>query len=184
MLLMYILSKEPGFYGYSAQNIWRMKLGSIVKMNEKEYKSALSKALSLLQHNDRTTYEIKKKLIEKGYSEEAVDSVVNYLISDKMLDDERYVKYYIVCYNDKRSTRRIVNELRAKGIDDLLIEECMEECSDETAIKKAFSKQLVKRNIINDDIITVNDRNKISAALFRQGFSIGDISKLFKEECD
>ncbi len=149
-------------------------------MNEKEYKSALSKALSLLQHNDRTVYELRNKLLEKDFSEEVVEKVIDYLVSDKMLDDERYAKYYIVCYNDKRSTRRIISDLRAKGIDDLLIEQCMDECSDEVAIRKAFSKQLVKRNISEDDEISLKDKQKISAALFRQGFSMGDISRLFE----
>lgn len=144
-----------------------------------EFKKALDKSLRLLAHSDRTIYEIKSRLKRDEYSDEVIDEVIEYLLSEHFLDDKRFAEYYVVCYQSKRSRRRIQKDLTDKGIDDSTVESVMQECDDTEALMKSFNKQLCKYNVVSDGEIPWEVRQKVSAALYRQGFSSESISKLF-----
>ena len=60
---------------------------------DEEYKQALSAALRLVSHHDRTECELRKKLSDRGFQEEVIESVVCRLIDDNFINDRRYTEY-------------------------------------------------------------------------------------------
>lgn len=151
----------------------------IEQVKRQEYKKALDKALRLLLNSDRTVHELRSRLEREGYTEAITQSVVDYLIQECYLDDKRYAEYYVVCYKEKRSRKRIHKDLTDKGVDNSIIELFIDECDDKLALEKALNKQLSKHCIESVSDVPWNIRQKISAALYRQGFRSDDIGRLF-----
>ncbi|MCI8307541.1 MAG: regulatory protein RecX [Lachnospiraceae bacterium] len=143
------------------------------------YKNALSTALRYISHRDRTEYEVLGRLGKDGYPEDIIGGVLSFLKEQGYVNDRRYAEYYIVCYKDKRSIRRILQELKNKGIDEELLSAVMQATDTDTsgAIRNAIKKQFTKRGIRDVEEISYEDKNKIMAALFRQGYSAEDIRK-------
>lgn len=65
-----------------------------------EILKAKKRAMLILQHNDRTEWELTDKLNKAGFSEEAVESAVEYVRSFHYIDDERYAKRFVEIYHD------------------------------------------------------------------------------------
>lgn len=144
---------------------------------EEEYNNALTSALRMLNYCDRTELEIRKKLADKNIDASVIEQVIEKLVSDGFINDRRYAEYYVTCYSGKRSRRRIVNELSAKGISDIIIEEYADSCDNTQAIKNALSKQLRRRGITDIGEASFDELRKIAAALYRQGYDREDINK-------
>lgn len=151
-----------------------------MKSDEKE---ALMAALRYVSHKDRTVYEVSSKLDSIDCSKEVKEFVLSYLKEHGYLNDRRYAEYYLVCYKDKRSLRRITMELSNKGIDDDVIDEAIELAGvDELqAVRRAMKKQFVRRGISDVNDMSPDEKNKISNALFRQGFRAEHIREVMNE---
>lgn len=147
--------------------------------SDTEYKQALNKALVILKYNDRTCREIKDRLLKNGFSDDVVNKVIIYLEEQHFLDDRRYAEYYVTCYSSRRSLGRIRRELAGKGIEEYIIDEVLDGADDSDALEKALGKQLLKRKLSNISEADYAVRNKISEALYRQGYSVDKIKNLF-----
>lgn len=147
-------------------------------------KEALTAALRYVSHKDRTVYEVCNKLKELDYSEEITDNVISYLKEHRYLNDRRYAEYYLVCYKDKRSLRRIEMELSNRGIDPDIISEAVAqaEVDEMQAVRNAMRKQMVRRGISDLKEMTVDEKNKISSALYRQGYRAEHIREAMSDE--
>lgn len=149
------------------------------------YNKALSVSLRYISHKDRTADEVINRLKKDGCSDGIIDSVMSFLGEQGYVNDRRYAEYYIECYKDKRSIARIMQDLRKKGIDNSLLEEVMESADIDTsyAVGRALRKQLTKRGITDTCGMSYEDRNKVAAALARQGYSADDIRKEMESAC-
>ena len=118
-------------FSASAEDIVRYGLKEGKKIDEDElqrlaeaceYTKAYNYALSILNIKDYTCSALKKKLIDKGYSQGTSNSVVERLNEFGIIDDKRYVvKYVNDCVRLKKYGRnKIMYELQAKGIDEEL----------------------------------------------------------------
>lgn len=104
-----------------------------------------------------------------GVSTAITDRVFDRLVEKGYVDDRKFTRYWV----DNRSMtkgaskRKLISELRMKGVDSLIIEETLIDStrSDESEILKIISK---KRSKYPDD-------QKFMAYLARQGFSYDDI---------
>lgn len=148
-----------------------------VKTPDELYRDALSVSLRYITHRDRTEREVINRLEKDGHPKSVTDRVLSFLREQGYVNDKRYTEYYIVCYKDKRSTKRIRQELKNKGIEDELLDEVMKTTDLYTseAAHNALKKQLLKRGIYDMEKISYEDKNKIMAALFRQGYSAEEI---------
>lgn len=146
---------------------------------EEMYKDALNVSLRYISHRDRTMCEVVNRLEREGYSGEITDRVLSFLKEQGYVNDRRYAEYYIVCYKDKRSIRRILQELKNRGIDDELLDEVMETADADTgmAVRNALKKQMERRGIADMNQASCQEKNKIMAALFRQGYSVEEIRR-------
>ena len=80
-------------------------------------KRAKKRSLMLLQKKDYTEMELRHKLLDGEYPQQAVDEAIEYVKSFQYIDDERYCRAYINCYASKWSKQQITMKLLAKGID-------------------------------------------------------------------
>ena len=65
----------------------------------------------LLQKKDYTEAELRRKLTEGEYPQEAVEEAVSYVKSFHYIDDERFCRAYINCYSVKWSRQQITTKL-------------------------------------------------------------------------
>lgn len=107
--------------------------------------------------------------IKKGVPVEITERVFARLTDKGYIDDEKFARYWVENRNTTKgsSRRKIIAELRAKGVEPSLVERLWEdsERSDENELQKIIAK---KRGRYPDD-------QKFMQYLARQGFSYDDI---------
>ena len=92
-------------------------------MQEIDYKSALAKMASYCSKSEQCVKNVMDKLSKWDLSDSDKEKIVNYLIQEKFIDEERYANFYA---KDKHrfqqwGKNKIAMMLRSKGIDDNLI---------------------------------------------------------------
>ncbi len=117
----------------------------------------------------------KKGVIRPGITDSIAKRVLDRLVEKKYINDENFARFWIENRFVKKgvSQRRLKNELKAKGVDDSVIERMLadSERSDDDEIKKIIIK---KRSRYDSD-------EKLVAYLMRLGFSYGDIKTAIEE---
>lgn len=144
-----------------------------------EYNRAKNFALSKISYSQKSTYEIKKKLAEKKFSNEVIDKVVAFLDSYGFLDDAAYVKAFITDKDEisRWSRNKISYMLKTKHVDDLLIEEYIGLVDDQREYENAsfFADKKIK------DDFSFENRQKVFRHLAGKGFDIDIINKVLDE---
>lgn len=87
--------------------------------NEDLLWKARESALNLLSFRARSASELRRRLRQKGFEAEVVDACVAHLVERGMVDDSSFAEMFV---RDRvrfrpRGARRLVQELRAKGVD-------------------------------------------------------------------
>ncbi len=141
------------------------------------FKRAKERTLYLLRSRDRTELEIRRKLKDGYYPQEAIDYAVDFLKRYRFVDDENYGRNYISTYGDKKSRKQLEFELQNKGLDREEIDRLLEECqvSEEQQIAKFLKKKGYEK-----DITQSKERAKLAAALARKGFSYDAIYQVME----
>ncbi|MBR3186164.1 MAG: regulatory protein RecX [Oscillospiraceae bacterium] len=128
------------------------------------------KALELLSRRPHSCRELKDKLLRRGVSEEDAEDCVQWLSDRGFLDDEEYAGAVARHYAAKGyGAGRVRSELQRRGIDRELAADTLSDLPDNAGKIDAF---LARK------LTDVNDREavrKVSAALFRRGFSWEEI---------
>ena len=141
--------------------------------NEDTYEIAFQKALQFINHRPRSVEETRRRLLEKGFSEEVVGATLDKLIDKSWLNDMDFARQWIENRNTfrPRSHRLLAYELRLKGIADDEITQALEEYGGDeqylayqAGIKKA--KQCAHET--QPDFF-----KKVSGYLSRRGFNYG-----------
>ena len=128
------------------------------------------KALELLSRRPHSRRELKDKLLRRGVSEEDAEDCVAWLSERGFLDDGEYAGAVARHYAAKGyGTGRVRSELQRRGIDRELAADTLSDLPDNSGKIDAF---LARK------LTDANDREavrKVSAALFRRGFSWEEI---------
>lgn len=145
------------------------------------FKRAKERTLYLLKARDRTELEIRRKLKEGYYPQEAIDYAVDFLKRYRYVDDENYGRNYIRTYGEKKSRKQMEFELQNKGLDREEICTLLEECqvSEDKQIYKFLQKKGYEK-----DAIQPRERARLTAALVRKGFSYDAICRVMEEYPD
>lgn len=173
-----LYQKDLEYYG--------LKEGSVITqadyeriLEDRVYRRAKQKALAILKFMDRTEQELRTKLADAGYLEDAVEQAMAYLYEYNYINDERYASSYIRARMYTKSKMLIKNELIYKGISKEIVDRIikleyenddMEEDAELTAIRKAVAKKTS-----TPDSLTPKDKQKLMAALYRKGFDVEKI---------
>lgn len=150
----------------------------------KVYSRALEYCLSRLHSEKEVKDYLYRKTIDKrlpdgkikpGVPKAITDRVLEKLIEKKYIDDEKFASFWVENRNQKKGTskRKLIYELRSKGVSQAVIESVMAGSSrlDENEIRKIIDKKMSR----------YNDRNKLISYLARQGFSYDDIKSALEE---
>lgn len=143
-------------------------------MKETVIRRAKQKAMALLKRSDRTEKELKLKLKQGDYPDEAIEAAIEYVKNYGYINDERYLENYVYYKKGNKSIRIMELELQQKGLSKEQIREQIEkeEVNDEESIQKAIRKKIGTKTEL-----TFEETQKVAAYLYRKGFKEEDIRK-------
>lgn len=154
---------------------------------------AFSKAYSFAYNRLRTKKEIVVKLINHGFSDEAIEKTIKRLNEAGLINDKQYAESYVrsAIKLSKKSSKAIIYELVQKGIDRNLAEKILNNFNNEDNI--IAYKLLLKKysHLIKQDEIQYNDIIKMKKFLHVKGFSSENINyaiekmtgRAYNEDC-
>ncbi|MBM7556027.1 RecX family transcriptional regulator [Halanaerobacter jeridensis] len=146
-------------------------------LDQEELLNAKQAAFNLLSYRQRSTQELKERLLRKDYGIEIVNQVIHVLNKLEYLDDKEFATSWI----KDRITKgygpyRIRRQLKEKGVDTNIIEECLaEEYDSQLEYDLAAELAAKKRSRYNDEDYHER-RYKLSKVLERKGFSFETIN--------
>lgn len=142
-------------------------------------KRAKLRAMHLLEDMDRTESELREKLRQGRYPEEAVEGAVAYVKSFGYLDDARYAENFVRSRKAAKSRREIRMLLSRKGIEDKWIEKAFEICYENEDEQEAVLRILRKKKV---DPGTADDAQmqKIYGFLARKGFRFDTVRQVIQ----
>ncbi len=137
-----------------------------------------NRALYYLQYGPRTTYQMRKYLIDKKYEPEHIDIAIDTLKDEKYLNDELYAESFV---RDRqafkpRSKRMLTAELRKKGIQNDTINQVLNELDDNDQVEAV--KSIVYKKIKQS---RYQDKQKLTEYLLRQGFSYSEVKNVLDD---
>jgi regulatory protein len=146
------------------------------------FRQALIAADRQLKIRLRSEKELRQKLSNRGYSETVIDAVIEHYRRGKLVDDHVFARQWIQCrLNRPFGWKRIINELRQKGIAEEIIDQqiCMaHDHFDESAAAMSLAqKQLIKYR----DLSVEKAKRRLSAYLERRGFQWDIITQILKK---
>ncbi len=101
------------------------------------YRQALTKVMALCSQSERCRSEIIAKLRQWELSEEEISQAIDYLIKERFLDEERFVRFYV---NDKLQFNKwgkvkLSFMLRQKQIPEIIVSEALDQINDDLYTK-------------------------------------------------
>lgn len=138
------------------------------------------KAMQLLKSMDYSEKSLRDKLAKLYYPEKAINQALEYVISFGYIDDERYAKNYVRFKKDSTSRRQIEYTLQQKGISNDIIRAAFEEeyQGESNAVVKAICKKAGSLEQVQE--MPPDQKRKLSAYLFRKGFTWDEIQQYIK----
>lgn len=113
-----------------------------------------------------------------GVDQTVADRVFNHLVDKGYIDDVKFTRFWVENRNHTKgmSQRKMVNELRIKGVESSIIDSALGESdrADESEIQKILVKKRSK----------YPDTQKLMHYLARQGFSYDDIKTALEDASD
>lgn len=156
-------------------------IGYLVKCNQiKKIKLTAFRILSKRLHSK---FELRQKLLKKGYHSSEIEEILIELQNENYIDDERYSKLYFEeqISHRKNGLIKIVNNLRKKGISKRLIQELESEHAGNTDYFNNACHLAEKK--LNSASYKYLDKVKIKSKLFmylkQKGFENDIIFRVF-----
>ena len=137
---------------------------------------ARSRAVHLLERQDRTVSNLRQKLRDSGYPEEAIASAVEYVESYHYVDDDRYARSYVRYHQSGKSRRRIRMDLLKKGIADEVVQEALD--AEYTVSEEDMIRTAIQKRHLDPSTSDLRERQRIYRFLLGRGFSYEDISRV------
>ncbi|MCR5097753.1 MAG: regulatory protein RecX [Lachnospiraceae bacterium] len=137
------------------------------------------RAMHLLEKQDRTRSGLLKKLSESGYPRLAVEAAVEYVEGYHYIDDDRYARSYVRYHQSGRSRRRIMTDLRQRGVSDEVIQEALE--AEYTASEEDMIRQTLMKRHFDPVTADIRDRQRIYRFLLGRGFRYEDIDRALQK---
>lgn len=143
------------------------------------YPRAKEKALSLLKYRNRTRKELEDKLIQAGYPDTIVDSVLKFMEEYGFINDIMFVRSYIEIQGKKKSRMQLIQDLGRKGISKEMFQNIWEERPD--GMEEQVLRELVEKRVRTKGPVTKDNFQKYYGHFARKGYPSSQIVKLLKE---
>jgi len=149
------------------QELNEEKIAEMVAADGREV--AYTRALRLLNQQDRSERDIRQHLLRHDIPEEIVDEVMERLVRAGLVDDERYAQNWVENRSEfrPRSRRALAYELKLKGISKEAVDLALVQVDEGQLAYQAARKQARKLQ----QLPRVEYRQKMLAFLARRGFS-------------
>lgn len=153
-------------------------------LDEERANKAYETLVKYLAGSARSEQECKNKLYDKGFHKGEVDFAIDKAKSYRYVDDEEYVRTFLLFNKSRYGVRKIVYKLTTeKGVDKQKVEDIVyDEIDDDFEVELAekFAKKFVKSKKITDK----SDTKKVGAHLFQKGFDWRIIDKVMSKLFD
>ena len=145
-------------------------------VSEEAARRAIDAALNFLSYRQRTGQEVRRKLVERGFSPQVVEAALARLAAVRLVDDEAFVAAYVRDRIAHRpmGVRRMIQELYLKGIAREValpvIEETLreEETDERTLAERVVAKK--RRTLTSKARDEAVLRRRLRDHLIRRGF--------------
>ena len=136
-------------------------------------KRAKLRAMHLLEKRPYSEFGIRTKLQENLYDEAVIDQTVEYLKGFGYIDDKAFAVLYLETYTGSKSLKRMIADLRAKGISVDNIDKAVEQCrgTDELEDERVLIRKLLDKRGFDPETATERDIAKLVTYLYGKGFS-------------
>jgi regulatory protein len=119
----------------ASQSIHDMNSDLFEAVIDERFESAIEarkKAMDYLARREYGREELRKKLLQAGYTDNATDEAVGQLTSDGLQDDARFIESFIRSrVSQGKGPVRIRSELGQRGLDSGLIEQGLDEAGED-----------------------------------------------------
>jgi len=147
------------------------------------YRKAKYYIFRLLSLKDRSSEEIKGKLLSKGYNKEIVDQLISEFIKKGYINDEKFAYNFSKSriFGKKYGRKLVEFELAKKGISkdvrEKVIEDLYKNISEEELARDLAEKKMKSYKDLPDEV----KKRRLVGFLSRRGFSWEIIRKVFLE---
>ena len=140
-------------------------------MNSSEYKYVYEKARGYCAYQERCVSEVKKKLYEWKVRPDVSQKIITTLEEENYLDEERFARVFAggKFRIKKWGRNKVIAELRARRIPELIVQIGLEEI-DEFEYIKTLRSLIEKKRSLFDDPDDITNRNKIYKFVLSRGF--------------
>ena len=161
------------FYLYEGKEIPEEEWKSLCLKNEEA--KTMQYAYNLVARSSYSKKKLEKKLLEKGYPEKDIRSVLKTLEQQGLIDDEQYAKDYIEYMNEKNyGQQRILEDLKEDGIPSFILSKfSFPDAKEKEKLKKVLP--LLSKKWSNES--HRNREKHLYEALYRRGFTSELIQK-------
>ncbi|MCL1990306.1 MAG: RecX family transcriptional regulator [Defluviitaleaceae bacterium] len=146
------------------------------------YQAAYRYAIGILARRMYTEKDIRRKLSERKTADHVIEDVVAKLKENDLLNDEAYATFYIESQVEmgKKSRRRIISDLQAKGISTVLIDQLADLFS-KTSENELIVKEIERayRRYSRQGLTAFELKHKVVQALGRKGFDYDRIHQQY-----
>lgn len=164
-------------------NVFRKEeLEEIIVADERQ--RAYVEALNHLARKPRTAKEITQRLQQKGFEPSSVETTLERLEKDKLIDDALYAKMWTEqrMTSHKKGRLWVKQELRQKGIGTELITEALGEISADAELESALAVGRKKWQQTHGEML--DRKRKTGAYLMRRGFGGEQVRQVLKRLVD
>jgi regulatory protein len=147
--------------------------------------AAYEKALRLLDRRARSSTEIRRRLEQVGFAQEAIEQTLQRLIGCGLVDDVRFARQLASTLGEGRGygPRRIIFELGRRGISGERAEEALAGAYGEEGLLGRARRLLVKK--FGADVFATRDRRLLARAqrfLLARGYNFEQVKELLHFE--
>lgn len=144
-------------------------------------KRAKLRAMHLLTAMPRTEKQLREKLAMNEYPVDVIEVAVSYVKSFGYINDEAYVRNFIVSKKNNKSKREIMMLLGQKGLKGEMIEQIVEEMYAEES-ELSTIRDIMRRKRWEPSEMDEKAKQKAFAYFMRKGFSYEEVRRSFSSE--
>ena len=136
---------------------------------------AKSRAMHLLEKQDRTEADLRNKLRESGYDDDVAEMAIDFVKSFGYIDDLRYASNYVHFHQDKKSRRALMTALAGKGISADIINQALEDEYDTD--ESVQIRAILEKRHYNFEDATYEERAKQMRYLLSKGYGMDAVRR-------
>ena len=143
-------------------------------------KRAKLRCMNLLKSRTYTEKQLRDKLRQGEYSTDIIEEALAYVKSFGYVDDRQYAEDFITYNMERKSRRRMEQDLYTKGIDSGIVREIFERLKEENDGPDEYSmaKEILRKKNYDSEMATNKEKQKMSAFLYRKGFNADTIRRV------